>query len=70
MLANVLKSDVAVRLSIQVVRAFVNLRRMLATNEELARKLDGIERRVSKHDAELQDLLTILRKLDCIGFTR
>jgi hypothetical protein len=43
---------------------------MLATNEELARKLDGIERRVSKHDAELQDVITILRKLDCIGFTR
>ena len=32
MLANVLKSAVAIRASIQVVRAFVHLRRLLATN--------------------------------------
>ena len=63
MLANVLRSPVAVRASIQVVRAFVNLRRMLATHEDLARKVEAIERRVGKHDVELQDVLSILRKL-------
>ena len=63
MLANVLRSPIAVRTSIQVVRAFVNLRRMLATHEDLARKIDAIERRVGKHDVELQDVLRILRKL-------
>jgi hypothetical protein len=39
MLANVLKSPVAVRASIQVVRAFVHLRQMIASNEDLARKI-------------------------------
>jgi len=63
MLANVLRSPVAVRASIQVVRAFVNLRRMLATHEDLARKVEAIERRVGRHDVELQDVLRILRKL-------
>jgi hypothetical protein len=63
MLANVLRSPVAVRASIQVVRAFVNLRRMLATHEDLGRKVEAIERRVGKHDVELQDVLSILRKL-------
>jgi len=63
MLANVLRSPVAVRASIQVVRAFVNLRRMLATREDLARKIDTIDRQVGKHDAELRDVLRILRKL-------
>ena len=58
-----LRSPVAVRVSIQVVRAFVNLRRMLATHEDLARQVDAIERRVGKHDVELQDVLRILRKL-------
>ena len=53
----------AVRASIQVVRAFVNLRRMLATHEDLARKVEAIERRVGKHDGELQDVLRILRTL-------
>jgi hypothetical protein len=63
MLANVLRSPIAVRASIQVVRAFVNLRRMLTTHEDLARKIDAVERRVGKHDAELQDVFRILRKL-------
>ena len=63
MLANVLKSPVAVRASIQVVRAFVRLRQFLATNEQLTRKIDAIESRVGKHDIELQDVLRILRKL-------
>ena len=43
MLANVLRSPVAVRASIQVVRAFVSLRRMLATHEDLARKMEALE---------------------------
>ena len=63
MLANVLKSQLAIRASIQVVRAFVNLRRMLATHRGLARKIAAIERRVGRHDTELREVLTILRKL-------
>jgi hypothetical protein len=63
MLANVLNSAVAVRASIQVVRAFVQLRQMLATNEELARKIEALERKVGKHDVDLEAILNILRKL-------
>ena len=64
MLANVLRSPVAVRASIQVVRAFVHLRQMLATNRELARKIEALERKVGKHDAELQAILSALRNLE------
>lgn len=63
MLANVLKSPTAVRASIQVVRAFVRLRQMLATHTELARKIEALERKVGRHDADLQAVLAILRKL-------
>jgi len=63
MLANVLRSRVAIRASIQVVREFVHLRQMLARHDDLARKIDAIERRVGKHDVELQEVLRILRKL-------
>ena len=63
MLANVLRSSVAVRASIQVVRAFVHLRQMLATNEDLARKIEALEHKVGKHDADLQAILTVLQKL-------
>jgi hypothetical protein len=63
MLANVLRSSVAVRASIQVVRAFVHLRQMLATNQGLARKIEALERKVGKHDADLQAILSVLQKL-------
>jgi Skp family chaperone for outer membrane proteins len=63
MLANVLKSTVAVRASIQVVRAFVNLRRMVAAHEDLTRSIERLERRVDRHDTDLQGVLTVLRKL-------
>jgi hypothetical protein len=46
-----------------VVRAFVHLRQLLATNQDLARKIEALERKVGKHDADLQAVLTILRKL-------
>jgi hypothetical protein len=63
MLANVLKSPVAVRASIQVVRAFVHLRQLLATNEQLARKIEALEEKVGKHDSNLQAILALLRKI-------
>jgi len=63
MLAIVLRSPVAVRASIQGVRAFVHLRQMLATNSDLARKIEALERKVGKHDTDLQAILNVLQKL-------
>jgi hypothetical protein len=60
MLANLLKSPIAIQASIQVVRAFVRLRRMLAAHEDLAHRLDTIERRIDRHDAEVQSILDTL----------
>jgi len=44
MLGNVLKSDRAVEVSLMVVRTFVQLRQMLASNVELSRKLATLEK--------------------------
>jgi hypothetical protein len=63
MLANVLQSPVAVRASIQVVRAFVHLRQILATHQDLARKMEALERKVGKHDADLDAILEVLQDL-------
>jgi hypothetical protein len=62
MLANVLRSAVAVRSSIQVVRAFVHLRQMLSSNQDLARKIEALERKVGKHDTDLQAVLSALER--------
>ena len=43
MLCSVLRSDQAVSVNIEIMRAFVALRRAIATNEELARQLSQLE---------------------------
>ena len=60
MLASVLNSSIAVRASVQVVRAFVRLRRMLASNAELARRLDELEKR---YDAQFKVVFDAIRQL-------
>lgn len=60
MLATVLNSPVAVQASIQIVRAFVRLRQMLAGNAELARKLEALEK---KYDAQFKVVFDAIRQL-------
>lgn len=45
MLSGVLRSPRAVQVNVAIMRAFVKLREMLATNHELARRLDDLESR-------------------------
>jgi hypothetical protein len=63
MLANVLKTPLAVQASIGIARAFIRLRQALGANKELALKLDEVERRLKGHDAELQALFQMIRDL-------
>jgi hypothetical protein len=60
MAANVLNSDTAIEASVEVVRAFVNLRRMLASNKELSQKLETLEK---KYDAQFKVVFDAIRKL-------
>jgi hypothetical protein len=63
MAANVLNSPRAVQASVHVVRAFVQLRQMLATHRELAHKLAELERRVGTHDQAILDIMAAIREL-------
>ncbi len=63
MLASVLNSEVAVRASVRVVRAFVRLRQMIAANAQLAGKLEELERRLDSHDEAIVDLFAALKRL-------
>ena len=49
-------------MSIYVVRAFIRLRETAAGHTELLAKLQAIERTVGRHDAELKDVLELLRR--------
>lgn len=63
MLASVLNTTRAVNVSVYVVRAFVRLRQMVATNKEVTAKLAELERRVSGHDEAIRPLVTAIRRL-------
>jgi hypothetical protein len=63
MAANVLNSPVAVRASIAVVRAFVRFRQMIASHEDLARKLDTLEKKFEKHDSQFRVVFDAIRQL-------
>ena len=60
MLASVLNSDIAVNASVQVVRVFVRLRRMLESHAALARKLDELEK---KYDSQFKIVFEAIRQL-------
>ena len=60
MLSSVLRSNRAVQVNIEIMRAFVRLRRMLASNEDLARKLDALEKR---YDAKFRVVFDAIREL-------
>jgi ORF6N domain len=63
MAATVLNSERAVQMSVFVVRAFVRLREMLATNRTLAGKIDELENRLDTHDSAIQDLIEAIKEL-------
>jgi len=60
MLSGVLKSKRAVRVNVEIMRAFVKLRRMLASNDELARKLEELEK---KYDEQFGVVFEAIRQL-------
>jgi hypothetical protein len=60
MLSSVLNSERAIKVNIEIMRAFVRLRQILASNKELARRLDELER---KYDAQFKIVFDAIRKL-------
>jgi ORF6N domain-containing protein len=81
MAATVLNSPQAIEMSLYVVRAFVKLREVLSSNRVLSRKLDELERRLTKrlddHDEAIAAILSAIRELTnpppttrAIGFIR
>jgi len=63
MAANVLKSKRAIRMSIIVVRTFVELRRALLVDRELAKWLRELERKVGNHGNEIRILFAVIKRL-------
>jgi hypothetical protein len=63
MLSGVLRSKRAVAINIEIMRAFVRLRAMILSNNDLARKLDALERKFEGHDTHIRTLFEAIRQL-------
>ena len=63
MLSSVLRSERAVQVNVAIMRTFVSLRRMLASNQALARKLTKLERKIEGQDTSIRSLFNAIREL-------
>lgn len=65
MLSSVLNSERAILVNIEIMRAFVKLRQILASHTELSRRLDELE---SKYDKQLRVVFDAIRRLTATPF--
>ncbi len=63
MLATVLRSERAVKISIHIIKAFIKLREFLSVHKELAQKLKKLESVVERHDAQIKSIFEAIRQL-------
>jgi hypothetical protein len=67
MLSSVLRSPRAISVNIEIMRAFVRMREMLASNQDLAKRIDQLEARIGKklatHDEAIAAILSAIREL-------
>ena len=60
MLSSVLKSDRAIQVNIQIMRAFTQLRQMLMTHEDLKKEIESMEK---KYDRQFKAVFDAIRQL-------
>jgi len=63
MLSGVLNSGRAVRVNIEIMRAFVRLRQIVSASKRLAAKLAELEKRVDIHDDKILSVFEAIRRL-------
>lgn len=63
MLSSVLRSPQAVRVNVEIMRAFVRLRRLLATPGELVEQITKLAETVQLHDHQIKQIADVLRRM-------
>jgi hypothetical protein len=63
MLANILKSERAILVSIRVIEIFVRMREMIMTHKDILLQLEKIEKKMTGHDGDIALIFQYLKKL-------
>jgi hypothetical protein len=66
MLAGILKSETAVKTSIQIINAFVAMRRFIATNARIFQRLDIVERKQLETDEKFKKIFNAIEAKEII----
>jgi hypothetical protein len=61
MLSSVLNSETAIQVNIQIIRVFTKMKQLLLENKELFLKIEKVEKQLTNHDKDLQNIFTILK---------
>lgn len=64
MLANVLKSERAIKMSIRIIEVFVKVREMFLTHNDILLQLEKIEQKLTGHDKKIQLIFEYLKQLE------
>ena len=67
MLASVINNPVAINASIQIVRAFIQLRQVLSSHHELSKRLDNLERTYDHQFSAVFDAIRSLMQTPEVG---
>jgi len=62
MVANVLKSERAIKVSIQIIQVFVKMREMLLTHNDLFLRMEKLERNIGKHDMQIAQVFQLIKQ--------
>jgi len=63
MLSSVLRSDTAVRVNIQIMRAFVRLRRAAVASDKVMALVEDLSKRVDAHEGVIADIVESIRQM-------
>ena len=63
MLANVLKSEQAITMSIRIIEIFIKLREVLVTHKDILLKLEQFEKRAVRQDGDIKLIFKYLKEL-------
>jgi len=63
MLSSVLRSPQAVQVNVEIMRAFVRLRRLLATPGELVEQITKLAETVQLHDHQIKAITDVLKRM-------
>ena len=63
MLANILRSEQAIEVSIRIIEIFIKMRETLMAHGDILIKLENLELKIGKHDEEIQALFKVLKEM-------